>query len=680
MNDILKKHRLSIVLVATCEIVCIIALILVYFLTPVKGQIFFFYIVIAFIAVATVLDVVIGIYFDLQVNKCVTENDIKVSSIVGDGVDEAYNFAQVGMAVFDASGSVIWINDFLKLRMNDILDKNIYSYFPELLPLKEDNIDYENETPRVEHDGKKYEVQFLKEAKLAIFKDVTNEVDIYNYNINQSPVVGFLELDNYFDVKMQSESETEFARLTTNVFSKIQDYATENKCLLKSMSDSKFVFITTYENYQKMANDKFSIVDSVAKLEDRGFTISMGIALGLPDYGQLSSMAQSALSVALSRGGDQTVISEFGKPLSYSGGKSELQPSRNRVKLRTSAESFLTILRTCKSNVIVMGHTNADFDAIGACLAIRALCQFVGVKSCKICYEDHLVEANCRAAINSEFSSDEKDDIFVSSRDLRNFIHDNTLLVMVDHNESKLSMFPSAVDEFDNIAIIDHHRAADVSAFATVFKCIDTSASSTCEIITNYITYAFNELDREKICDERVSTFLLAGICLDTNFYKEHASDLTFNASSLLKSLNGNSEKVVEFLKEDFDEYRQKISIIDNSETPKPGIFIALGPDNDYLSDVMISKVADEARAIKDVTASFCIARVDDNNIKISARSDGTVNVAFIMEKLGGGGRFTVAACKISGSSIELVKDRLYKVLDDYLDDATMQRNEEVKE
>lgn len=680
MKNILKKHRLAIVISASCDLLIVIALILIYFLTPVRGNVAFFYIMIVAIALTMIASIAIALYFDIKAYRCVEENDIKVSSVVGDGVDQAYNFAQVGMAVIDNAGSVIWINDFLKIRMNDILDKNIYSYFPELLPLKEVNPDYAEETPRLEHEGKKYEVQFLKEARLVIFKDVTNEVDIYNYNLNQSPVVGFLELDNYFDVKMQTDSESEFARLTTEAFSKIQQFANENKCLLKSTSESKFVFITTYESYQKIAQEKFSIVDTISRLENRGFTLSMGIALGLPDYGQLSAMASSALSVALSRGGDQSVVARFGQPLSYYGGKSDLQPSRNRVKLRTSAESFFTIIKSCKSNIIIMGHYNADFDAIGGCLAVRAMCLYLGVKSCKICYEEQLVEANTRAAINMEYTEEERAEMFVSAKDLKNNIHDNTLLVMVDHNEGKLSMFPSFVNEFDNIAIIDHHRASDISSFATVFKCIDTSASSTCEILTDYITYAVSEIDREKIVDDRVATFLLAGICLDTNFYKEHVSDLTFNCSSLLRSLNGDGEKVVEFLKEDFDEYRQKISIIDNSEIPKPGIFIALGPENEFLSDVMISKVADEARAIKDVVASFCIAKVDENNIKISARSDGTVNVAFIMEKLGGGGRFTVAACKITGPSIQFVKDRLYKVLDDYLDDATMQKNDDVKE
>ena len=45
--------------------------------------------------------------------------------------------------------------------------------------------------------------------------------------------------------------------------------------------------------------------------------------------------------------------------------------------------------------------------------------------------------------------------------------------------------------------------------------------------------------------------------------------------------------------------------------------------------------------------ATFVIDRTSDSTVNISARSHKTINVQRIMEKLGGGGHFNLAACQI---------------------------------
>ena len=55
------------------------------------------------------------------------------------------------------------------------------------------------------------------------------------------------------------------------------------------------------------------------------------------------------------------------------------------------------------------------------------------------------------------------------------------------------------------------------------------------------------------------------------------------------------------------------------------------------------SQAADELLYIQGVEASFVVVTVD-RTVNISARSFGKVNAQVIMEKLGGGGHFTMAA------------------------------------
>ena len=56
-----------------------------------------------------------------------------------------------------------------------------------------------------------------------------------------------------------------------------------------------------------------------------------------------------------------------------------------------------------------------------------------------------------------------------------------------------------------------------------------------------------------------------------------------------------------------------------------------------------------------------------NSEIFISGRSLGDINVQVIMEKLGGGGHFTVAGAQIEGISIEEAKEQLKYVIIEYV-------------
>ena len=59
--------------------------------------------------------------------------------------------------------------------------------------------------------------------------------------------------------------------------------------------------------------------------------------------------------------------------MEFYGGKTEAQEKRNRVKVRVLADSLISLIKNC-SNVLIMGHTEMDMDALGACLGIKAIC------------------------------------------------------------------------------------------------------------------------------------------------------------------------------------------------------------------------------------------------------------------------------------------------------------------
>ncbi len=660
MSKLLKKERLILAIVIIFEALIIGTLVVLNIFYP--GFNYYFYSAIGFAGLFAIVDYVIALVFNLKIKALKGKTETTSAEIIGNDVNEAYKFGQIGLVVCDKESTILWVNDFLGERFPNIVDKNIYDLFPGLFVLKDDSCN--KDSIKINFESHIYQVQLLKEARLFIFKDVTDFENTFSYNQHQAPVVGYIAIDNYSDVQMSMADDTKFTDMLTSTRSIINDFASSSSTLLRKIKDDRYMFVTTRENYEKMFQDKFSVVDKVRNSYSNGFTLSIGVSYGFPDYSKLADLSSSALDVALSRGGDQTVIAPFSQSMIYLGGKSELKPSRNRVKMRTISNSFLTIIRSYK-RVLIMGHTVADFDAIGACLGVQLLCKYVNIPS-RITWEDQLVEDKCRVAIKSEFTQSEMEDSFINLKDVDNWINDDTLLIMVDHNNPRISMFAETVKKMANIAIVDHHRPGPVAVSNPVFSEVDSSASSASELITSYITYSIDDIP----IDSRTATFLLAGMALDTHFFKEKATNFTFEAASQLKNYNADSAKVEDFLKENFEEYKEKISILNSAETPYYGTLVAMSPDSEMIPQIMLSIVANEAIQIRGINSSFCIGRINEHDVRISARSDGSVNCQMLMEKLGGGGHFTMAAASFTDISVDEAKKRLSQVLMDYLDEA----------
>lgn len=77
----------------------------------------------------------------------------------------------------------------------------------------------------------------------------------------------------------------------------------------------------------------------------------------------------------------------------------------------------------------------------------------------------------------------------------------------------------------------------------------------------------------------------------------------------------------------------------------KNDIAIAVCPEN-IEDNVLAAQAADELLNISGIQASFVFVTID-NEIYISGRSLGDINVQLILEMLGGGGHMTMAGAKL---------------------------------
>jgi len=78
---------------------------------------------------------------------------------------------------------------------------------------------------------------------------------------------------------------------------------------------------------------------------------------------------------------------------------------------------------------------------------------------------------------------------------------------------------------------------------------------------------------------------------------------------------------------------------------------------------VIAAQAADELLNITGIKASFVLVRIGEE-ILLSARSLGDINVQLIAESLGGGGHMTMAGVTFSGVTIEEAMEKLKEAIE----------------
>ena len=91
---------------------------------------------------------------------------------------------------------------------------------------------------------------------------------------------------------------------------------------------------------------------------------------------------------------------------------------------------------------------------------------------------------------------------------------------------------------------------------------------------------------------------------------------------------------------------------------------IACGQEDEEYTRTMLAKAGNSLLEVSGIKAVFTIGRVSKNMIAISSRSAKDINVSMIMENMGGGGHFSMAAAQFENQSIEDVRLLLEEKID----------------
>ncbi len=619
-----------------------------------------------YISIAAVLGIdIVFLWVEVIVFSHIRHNaDLKAADLVGADIQEAYNFGMIGLVIVDENNVVLWVNELFKERQIDILDVNILEWQPAL----QDLIGAPpTAVAKVELNTRNYDVKYLADAGLFIFKDVTEYETIYTYSRKQAVVVGTIMIDNYSDLSDNADDSNDVISKVRNA---LFEYARDYQVLLRRYRSDAYFMICNYESLRKMIEDKFSLLETIHKIgekEDTPPTLSIGIAHDFPDVVKLNEMANSAIEIAMSRGGDQVVVSRYGQDLQFFGGKSEAQENRNKVKVRVMADSVISLIKN-SSDVLIMGHTMADMDAIGACLGMKAICEYCD-KNAYIIYDPKLTERKTRGAVTTSFTREEISKIMISPSEALDHVRNNTLVIVVDVHRPSMTMAPKVLEKANKVMVIDHHRRSEEFIETPVFSHIEPSASSSCELVAEFVKYA--SVNPRVIIPPAYATIMLSGIFMDSNYFKAKTCGIrTFEASMILKEFGADNAEADDFLKDEFEEYTLITKIISTLKTPYYGIVYCIADEDDIIEPATLAKVGNQCMQMRGVNACFVIGKTAVNEVRISCRSDGSVNVQLLAEKLNGGGHFTQSASTFKNVPIDHVESKLLDVLNEYLNDA----------
>lgn len=504
-----------------------------------------------------------------------------------------------------------------------------------------------------------------KDRNLMIsFEDITEFENIKQAKEDQKPSLISIQIDSLDEV-ISSTEEQKRPRLTAEIEKRLKEWAEENQIALRRTSSDKFFAIATEEDLREMEENKFKVLDDIRAIDYENtipVSLSMGVASFTNSLRETQQIAESALDIALGRGGDQVAVRREDK-YNFYGGSSKAIEKKTRVKARIVSYALKDLVLE-SSDVLVMGHNYADLDAVGSALGVVAIANMLH-KEAKIVLEES--NSSIDMLYQRIIQDPQYAKVFISKQEAKNRISPTTLLVVVDTHKPSLTEYPDLVKMSEKTVIIDHHRRSEEFVDSPVLVYHETYVSSTSEMVTELIQYI---QDKPQV-NPTVSEALLAGIQLDTKNFTFKTGVRTFEAAAFLRKYGADTVAVKTLFQGDMDNYIDQLDAMRKTKIIDDMIAMTHVDKCTQNPQLIASKVADELLNLKGIQASFVLAEDTKGEIQVSARSLGKINVQVIMEKLGGGGHMETAATQLRNTSMEAAIEEVENQISNYIKETT---------
>lgn len=471
------------------------------------------------------------------------------------------------------------------------------------------------------------------------------ELDYYN----SRPYAVLVELDN-LDESRTDFRDSERTEIKSQIEAALDNWTESYDSVIKRIGDDRYLIVTEQKNINRMIEDRFSVLETVRGFEYKGKKIGATLSVGVSAGNNIKACeknSRKALEMALGRGGDQVAV-KTKDGYDYFGGVSKSAEKRNKVRSRVVGSALAELIKS-SSNVIVMGHSFTDLDAIGAAVGIACAAQSFEIPVCVATDKKKTLALSLIEKLEKEGMGD----LIVGQDKAHEMLGKKTLLVVVDTHIESFVEFPKLYEKAETRVIIDHHRRAVTDIESAVVFHHDPGASSACEMVTEILQYINPDINVTKT----VAEALLAGIMLDTKDFVIGAGVRTFEAAAFLKDKNADTVSVKKLFATSMEVNKLRTRVISAAESFMDCAVSAV----DFSShDIRIisAQAADELLKVSGIKASFVLFE-NAGAVNISARSLGEINVQLIMEALGGGGHQNMAACQLKGCSMQEAKTKL---------------------
>ena len=507
---------------------------------------------------------------------------------------------------------------------------------------------------------KRYAVHLDRNSGVLYFFDVSGEYEATVELVTSRPVIGVISVDNYDDLENET-SESDISHINSFVANFVAEFTGKHQMFSRRVAMDRFYLFTDYTVLEQLMQDKFSVIDTFreeAKQRDLPLTMSMGLSYGDGDHEGIGKVALSNLNLAEVRGGDQVVVKENDETKNpiYFGGGSAASIKRTRTRTRAMMTAISEKLKSVDC-VFVVGHKNLDMDALGSAVGMQLFSSNV-LDDSYVVYDSEQMSPDIHRAI--QFLENEGVTKLIPLTQAMEMVTNRSLLVMVDHSKTALTLSKEFYDLFTQTIVIDHHRRDQDFPENAVITYIESGASSASELVTELIQFQNSKKARLSRIQASV---LMGGMMLDTKNFTSRVTSRTFDVASYLRTRGSDSIVIQELAATDFEEYRLVNELILQGQAVQPSILVAQAKDTKEYDTVVISKAADTMLAMSGIEASFVIAKNSQGDISISARSRSKINVQRIMEELGGGGHFNLAAARLTDMTLQEAGDKLKTVI-----------------
>jgi c-di-AMP phosphodiesterase-like protein len=574
------------------------------------------------------------------------------------------------IGIIDKKSNLIWFNaEFIR----EFKPVAVFGNSLDTITTASMDLLLSDDGARVKYGGKYYKVNAntpgenkAGEIFAVYFEDITAQVVLELEKKMSQPVVMIIMIDSYEEI-FSGGSESMAASVTVQIDKLLEDYIKTTTGVLRKTGRDRFYAVIEERHIQELIEGKVKILDearSIAANDRFSVTLSAGIGKTGKDMAESEMFARQALEMALGRGGDQAAV-KTRSGFEFYGGFSKGVERHTKVRARIIANSLLDLAE--KSDVIyIMGHKFSDLDSIGASVGLA--CGLRNLTRTAYIVVDK--PSSLGGKLIERFDNEQPSLFITPAKAAEAFTEDSLLIIVDTHNKNMLES-PQLYEAAEKVVVIDHHRKmVDFIENAVIFH-HEVTASSASEMAAELLQY----FGTAGTVNAKQAEALLAGIMLDTKNFTVKTGVRTFEAAAFLRKLGADTSNVKSLFASSIENYRQKVVLVREAAVYKNCAVscseMVGKPLQNEAVDIRIvaPQAADELLEIAGVDASFLIYRTSINQVNLSARSLGNVNVQVIMESLGGGGHYTMAGAQFSDVTVNEVLDRLKKAIDKYMED-----------